>query len=171
MSVIEFKGKKPKIGEGVFLAPGSWVIGDVTIGEGATIWTGAVIRGDDNTVKIGARVTILENCIVEAPVGNPVEIGEEAILSHAAIVHGAVVGDRALIGIAAIVLDGAVVGEGAIIGSSALVAPRKEIPPNQLAIGIPAKFLREVSESERENVAKERARTLAKAEEYRKIFG
>ena len=71
MSIVEFEGKRPRVHDSVFLAPGSWVIGDVTIGEDANIWTGAIIRGDDDTVEIGARTTVLENCIVEAPTGSP----------------------------------------------------------------------------------------------------
>ena len=75
MSVIEFEGKKPKIHPSVFLAPGSWVIGDVTLGEDVNIWTNAVVRGDDDSVVIGARTTVLENCLIEAPTNNPVDIG------------------------------------------------------------------------------------------------
>jgi len=170
MSIVEYQGMKPKIGEGVFLAPGSWIIGDVTLGEGVTVWTGAVIRGDDNKVTIGARSTVLENCIIEAPTGNPVVIGEEVIISHGAVVHGATVKDHALVGINATVLDGATVGEGAIIAACALVAPRKEMPDNMLAVGVPAKPVREIREAERENVIKEHARTMAKGVIYQKIY-
>lgn len=170
MSKVDFEGKKPKVDESVFLAPGSWVIGDVTIKEGANVWNGAVIRGDDDTVEIGAKVTVLENCIVEAPTGSPVNICDEAIVSHGAIVHGATIGARALVGIGAIVLDGAEVGEGAIIGSGAVVPPRAVIPTNTLALGIPAKSLRGVRGSEREAVDRERERVLSKVEKYRKIY-
>jgi carbonic anhydrase/acetyltransferase-like protein (isoleucine patch superfamily) len=170
MSIVEYQGLKPNIGKDVFLAPGSWVIGDVTLGDGATVWTGAVIRGDDNKVTIGTRSTILENCIIEAPTGNPVLIGEEVIISHGAIVHGATVKDHALVGIGATVLDGAIIGEGAIIGASGLVAPGKEIPANMLAIGIPAKPVREIREGERKNVEKEHRRTMEKAAVYKKIY-
>ena len=99
MSVIEFEGKKPKIHPSVFLAPGSWVIGDVTLEEDVNVWTNAVIRGDDDSVVIGARTTILEGCLVEAPTGNPVEIGEDVIVSHGGTVHGAKIEDGAIIGI------------------------------------------------------------------------
>lgn len=166
MSVIEFEGKRPRVHDSVFLAPGSWVIGDVTIGEGSNIWTGAIIRGDDDTVEIGARTTVLENCVVEAPTGSPVKIGDDTIISH-----GATIGSNVLVGIGAIVLDKARVGDGAIVGSGALVSPGKEVPDNMLAIGIPAKPLREVRDGEREMVAKEHERTNSKAKKYKKIFG
>lgn len=170
MSIIDYGDKKPKIDASVFLAPGSFVIGEVTIDEGTGIWNGAVVRGDDDSVEIGVRVTVLENCIVEAPVGSPVKIGAGAIVSHGAIVHGATIGDDVLVGIGAIVLDGATVGKGAIIGAGAVVPPRTVIPPNTLVLGIPAKPVREVRDGEREFVAKERKRLTSKVEKYKKIF-
>ncbi len=170
MSKVDFEGKRPKVDPSVLLAPGSWVIGDVTIREGANIWTGAVIRGDDDTVKIGARTTVLENCVVEAPTGSPVSIGDDTIVSHGAVVHGAKIGSGVLVGIGAIVLEGADVGDGAIVGSGALVPPRAVIPPNQLAIGIPAKPIREVTEGEREMISREHERTSSKAEKYKAIY-
>jgi len=170
MSKLEFYGRRPKVDESVFLAPGSWIIGDVTLKERVNVWTGAIIRGDDDTVVVGARTTVLENCVVEAPTGLPVSIGDDTIISHGAIVHGAKVGSRVLIGIGAIVLDGAEVGDGAIVGSGALVPPRAVIPQNHLALGVPAKPVREVRDAEREMVAREHERTLAKAEKYKEIY-
>jgi carbonic anhydrase/acetyltransferase-like protein (isoleucine patch superfamily) len=170
MSVVEFMGKKPKIHPSVFLAPGSWVIGDVTLGEDVNVWTNAVIRGDDDSVKIGARTTVLENCLIEAPTGNPVEIGEDVIISHGATVHGAVVEDGAIVGIGAIVLDNARIGSRSIVGSGALVSPRTMIEENQLVLGVPAKPVRECKEAEHEYMAKEHERTLSKAKVYKKIY-
>lgn len=170
MPQVEFEGRKPTVHESVFLAPGSWIIGDVTIGEKANIWTGAVIRGDDDKVEIGSRSTVLENCVVEAPTGSPVKIGDDTIISHGAIVHGSKIGKHVLIGIGAIVLDKAEIGDGAIVGSGALVSPRSVIHANQLALGIPAKPVREVTDADREIIAKEHGRTLAKAEKYKSIF-
>jgi len=170
MSQVEFDGRRPKIDESVFLAPGCWIIGDVTLKERATVWTGAVIRGDDDRVVVGAGTMVLENCVVEAPTGAPVSVGEDTIISHGAIVHGARIGSLVLIGIGAIVLDGAEVGDGAIIGSGALVPPRTVVPPNQLALGVPAKAIREVKDAERAKVAKEHERTLAKAKRYKTIY-
>ena len=170
MSVIEFEGKKPKIHPSVFLAPGSWVIGDVTLGEDVNIWTNAVVRGDDDIVVIGARTTVLENCLIEAPTGNPVDIGEDVIISHGATVHGATVEAGCIVGIGAIVLDNARIGAKSIIGSGALVSPRTEIPENQLVLGMPAKPVRECKEAEHSYMAKEHERTLSKAKVYKKIY-
>ncbi|MCW4012544.1 MAG: gamma carbonic anhydrase family protein [Candidatus Bathyarchaeota archaeon] len=170
MSVIEFEGKKPKIHPSVFLAPGSWVIGDVTLDEDVNIWTNAVVRGDDDSVVIGARTTVLENCLIEAPTGNPVEIGEDVIISHGATVHGAKIEDGCIVGIGAIVLDNAKIGAKSIIGSGALVSPRTEIPENQLVLGMPAKPVRECKEAEHSYMAKEHERTLSKAKVYKEIY-
>lgn len=170
MSVVEFEGKKPKIHPSVFLAPGSWVIGDVTLDEDVNVWTNAVIRGDDDSVKIGARTTVLEGCLIEAPTGNPVDIGSDVIISHGATVHGAKVEDGSIIGIGAIVLDNAVIGSKSIVGSGALVSPRTEIPGNHLVLGVPAKPVRECREAEHAYMAKEHERTLSKAKVYKEIF-
>lgn len=170
MSVVEFEGKKPKIHPSVFLAPGSWVIGDVTLDEDVNVWTNAVIRGDDDSVVIGARTTILEGCLVEAPTGNPVSIGSDVIVSHGATVHGAKIGNGAIIGIQAVVLDRAEVGEGAMVGSGALVSPRKVIPPRMVALGIPAEPKGEVTEATVQYMKKEHERTLSKAKTYKQIF-
>jgi len=169
MSKVAFDGREPQVDTSAFLAPGSWVIGDVTLEERANVWTGAVIRGDDDKVVIGARTTILENCVVEAPTGFPVTIGDDTIISHGAVVHGARIGERVLVGIGAIVLDGAEVGDGSIVGSGALVPPKAKIPANQLVLGVPAKPIREVRDSERAMIVREHERTLSKAERYKKI--
>jgi carbonic anhydrase/acetyltransferase-like protein (isoleucine patch superfamily) len=170
MSVIEFEGKKPKIHPSVFLAPGSWVIGDVTLEDDVNVWTNAVIRGDDDKVVIGARTTVLEGCLIEAPTGNPVSIGKDVIVSHGATVHGAKIGDNAIIGIQAIILDRADIGEGAMVGSGALVSPRKVIPPKMVALGIPAEPKNEVTEATIQYMTKERERTLSKAKVYKQIY-
>jgi carbonic anhydrase/acetyltransferase-like protein (isoleucine patch superfamily) len=170
MSIIEFEGKKPKIHPSVFIAPGAWVIGDVTLEEDVNVWTNAIIRGDDDKVVIGARTTILEGCLVEAPTGNPVSIGSDVIVSHGATVHGAKIGNGVVIGIQAIVLDRADVGEGAMIGAGALVGPRKTVPPKAVTMGIPAEVKGEVNDTNVQYMKKEHERTLAKAKIYKQIY-
>jgi carbonic anhydrase/acetyltransferase-like protein (isoleucine patch superfamily) len=168
--VVEFKGQKPKIDPTVFLAPEVWIIGRVELGERVNIWMETVIRGDDDTVVIGKRTTVLEHCLIEAPTGMPVRIGEDVIVSHGAIVHGAQIGDRTVVGIGAIVLDGAKVGEGSIIGSGALVSPRTEIPPGKLVLGIPGKIVRDVETADIQAMNREHERTLVKAEKYKIMY-
>ncbi|MGD2141905.1 MAG: gamma carbonic anhydrase family protein [Candidatus Bathyarchaeota archaeon] len=168
--MVAIGDRKPQVEGSVFLAPGSFIIGDVTIKEGSGVWYGAVIRGDDDYIEIGSYSTILENCIVEAPFGNSVRIGNNAIISHGAIVHGATVGDKALVGIGAIVLDKAEIGKGAIVGAGAIVPPGAVVPPNTIALGVPAKVVREIREEEKEMVALERERVTSKADKYKKIY-
>jgi carbonic anhydrase/acetyltransferase-like protein (isoleucine patch superfamily) len=170
MSLVEFDGRRPKVDPSVFLAPDSWIIGDVTLGEGAGVWTGSIIRGDDDRVVIGARSMVLENSFIEAPAGSPVEVGEETIISHGAILHGSRIGSRVLIGIGAIVLDGAVVGDGSIVGSGALVPPGSMIPEGKLVLGVPGKPVRDVGEAERGMVSAELERLIRKSERYRAIY-
>jgi carbonic anhydrase/acetyltransferase-like protein (isoleucine patch superfamily) len=170
MSVIEFEGKKPKIHSSVFLAPGSWVIGNVTLDEDVNVWTNTVIRGDDDKVVIGSRTTILEGCLIEAPTSNPVNIGKDVIISHGATIHGAIIGNEAIIGIQAVILDRANIGEGAMVGAGALVSPGKIIPPKMVALGIPAEPKSEITDATVQYMKKEHARTLTKSKIYKEIY-
>ena len=168
--VVEYDGQMPKIDPEAFLAPGVWVIGRVELEQKVNVWTGTIIRGDDDTITIGKATTVLENCLIEAPSGMPVQIGKETMISHGAIVHGAQIGDRVLIGIGAIVLDGAKIGDGSIIGAGALISPRTVIPTGKLVLGAPGKVVRDVELADVEALNRECLRTLAKAEKYRAIY-
>jgi carbonic anhydrase/acetyltransferase-like protein (isoleucine patch superfamily) len=130
------------------------VIGDVTIHEGASIWYNTVVRGDTAPIVIGRRSNIQDNCTLHTDADAPLVIGEECTVGHNAIVHGATVADHVLIGMQAVVLSHAQIGEGSIVGACALVSERKQIPSGVLAIGIPVKVVRELSESEREQIIK-----------------
>jgi gamma-carbonic anhydrase len=152
MAVLPFKGKRPVIADNVFIAPGAMVIGDVTVHEGASIWYNTVIRGDTAPIVIGRRSNIQDNCTLHTDADAPLIIGEECTVGHNAIVHGATVADHVLIGMQAVVLSHAQIGEGAIVGACALVSERKQIPSGVLAIGIPVKVVRELSEDEREQI-------------------
>lgn len=149
MSVLPFNGIWPTIAEDVFIAPGAVVIGEVTIHSGASIWYNAVIRGDVAPIVIGSRTNIQDNCTLHADADAPLTIGEECTIGHNAVVHGATIGDRVLVGMNAVVLSHAQVGSQTIIGACALVSEGKEMPGGMLVVGIPAKVVRELSESER----------------------
>lgn len=165
--ITNFRDKNPKIHETAFIAPSADVIGDVTIGENSSIWHHAVLRGDVNRIEIGSCTNVQDGTIVHVAGENPTIIGNNVTIGHGAIVHGCTVKDNAFIGMGAIILDGAVIGEGALVGAGALVTEGKEIPPYTLAVGVPAKVVKELSKEYIE-MAKKRAVEYAKlAKEYR----
>jgi len=164
-----FKNLRPKIHESCFIAPTADVIGDVTVGENSSIWHRTVLRGDVNKIVVGANTNIQDGSIVHVADDYPTIIGDNVTIGHGAIVHGCTVKDGAFIGMGAIILDGAVIGEGALIGAGALVTEGKEIPPYSLAVGVPAKVVRELSQEYIE-MAQYRAVKYAKlANEYKEL--
>jgi len=161
-------GLEPRVPESAYIDPGARIMGAVTLGEDVVVLFGSVVRGDDDTVTIGDGSAVLENSLIEAPRGHPVVIGRRVLISHGAIVHGAKIGDGALVGIGAIVLDGARVGEQAIVGAGAVVPPGREIPPRTLALGVPAKPVRELTPEELARIEEELDAVHAKKGLYRR---
>src|SRR5713226_2901237 len=145
MPVLPYKDTWPTIAEDVFIAPGAVVVGNVTIHEGASIWYNAVVRGDSASIVIGRHTNIQDNCTLHVDMDAPLTIGDECTIGHGAIVHGATVGNRVLIAMNAVVLSHAQVGSNTIIGASTQVGEHKQIPEGVLAVGTPAKVLRELS--------------------------
>jgi gamma-carbonic anhydrase len=152
MPVLPYNGIWPTIAEDVFIAPGAMVIGNVTIHEGASIWYNAVVRGDSAPIVIGRRTNIQDNCTLHVDADAPLTIGDECTVGHGAIVHGATVGNRVLIAMNAVVLSHAQVGSNTIIGACTLVGEHKNIPAGVLAVGVPAKVLRELTVAEQERI-------------------
>ena len=138
----------PRIHPSAFLAPQSTVLGDVTIGEGCSIFFGAVIRSEFTTISIGRNTNIQDNCVLHTDPAFPMLIGEGVTVGHSAILHGCTIGDTSLIGMGAIVLNGAVIGRDCIIGAGALVPQNVVIPDGSLVIGTPGKVRRPVTEQE-----------------------
>ncbi|MFD7405895.1 gamma carbonic anhydrase family protein [Streptomyces sp. NPDC059866] len=145
-------GKEPKVDPEAFLAPTASVIGDVTLGAGASVWYGAVLRGDVERISVGASSNVQDNCTLHADPGFPVSVGERVSIGHNAVVHGATVEDDCLIGMGATVLNGAVIGAGSLVAAQALVPQGMRVPPGSLVAGVPAKVRRELSAEEREGV-------------------
>lgn len=134
------------IHESVYLAPGSVVLRDVTIGAQSSVWFNVVIRGDEAPIRIGEGSNIQDNAVIHGGPGFPVQIGDGVTVGHSAIVHGCTVGDNTLIGMGAIVLNGAVVGSNCVIGAGALVTGGTVIPDGSVVVGSPAKVVGSVSE-------------------------
>ncbi|MGV9275912.1 gamma carbonic anhydrase family protein [Streptomyces griseosporeus] len=145
-------GREPRIDENTFVAPTASVIGDVTLAEGASVWYGAVLRGDVERISVGAQSNVQDNCTLHADPGFPVTVGERVSIGHNAVVHGATVEDDCLIGMGATVLNGAVIGAGSLVAAQALVPQGMVVPPGSLVAGVPAKVRRELTEEERQGV-------------------
>ena len=140
-------GKTPKVDPSAFVAEGAQVLGDVELGPEVSIWYCAVLRGDINYIRVGARSNVQDGCVFHVKhLGQGVEVGREVIVGHNAVLHSCTVEDNALIGLGAVVLDHAVVGRGAVIAAGSVVPPGAVIPPRMLAMGIPAKPIKKVSD-------------------------
>ncbi len=166
--IREFGGVAPRIDPTVFLATGSVVVGDVVLGPGASLWFGAVVRGDVNSIRIGARTNIQDQAVVHVTGGtHPTVIGDDVTVGHRAVLHGCTVKDRCLIGIGAIVLDGAVVGEEAMVGAGALVTPGMVVPPRSVVMGAPARVRRTLDDAEVDGLRASAAHYVEYAARYR----
>ncbi|MGC6441470.1 MAG: gamma carbonic anhydrase family protein [Rubripirellula sp.] len=135
-----------------FVADTATVIGNVKLGRDSSVWFGAVIRGDCEAIEIGEGANVQDLSVLHADPGFPCKIGDLATIGHAAVVHGATVEEGALIGIRAVVLNGAVIGAGAVVGAGALVPEKCVIPPRHLAVGVPAKVVRELTDADVERL-------------------
>lgn len=143
----------PRIHSAAFVVPNTTVVGDVTLAEHASVWYGAVLRGDINRIVVGAQSNIQDNAVVHLSDDNPAIIGERVTVGHSAIVHACTVDDEVLVGMGAIILDGAEIGARSIIGANALVTAGMKVPPGSLVLGSPAKVARQLSLGEQEKIS------------------
>jgi carbonic anhydrase/acetyltransferase-like protein (isoleucine patch superfamily) len=126
----------------------------VYLGEESSVWYGAVLRGDTEPIRVGARTNIQDGCVLHADPGYPATVGDDCVIGHNAVVHGCEIGDGCLIGMSATILNGAKVGEGSIVAAGALVPEGKDFPARSLIIGAPAKRVKEVSEEQAQDIAR-----------------
>ncbi len=144
-----FLRQRPKLGKNVFIAKNATVIGDVTLGAHASVWYGAVLRGDINRIVVGHHSNIQDNAVLHLADDFPCLLGNWVTVGHSAIVHACTVGDEVLVGMGAVILDGAVIGRQSLIGAKALVTQGTKIPPGSLVLGAPAKVVRKLTKEER----------------------
>jgi carbonic anhydrase/acetyltransferase-like protein (isoleucine patch superfamily) len=146
-----YRGVMPQVAASAYIDPSAQVIGDVVVGDEASIWCNATVRGDVNYIRIGARTNIQDNSVLHVEHGlYPLLIGDQVTVGHSVVLHGCVIEEECLIGIGAIVLNGARIGKGSVIAAGALVPEGAEIPAASLVMGVPGKVRREVSGEERE---------------------
>jgi carbonic anhydrase/acetyltransferase-like protein (isoleucine patch superfamily) len=138
----------PSVGEGVFVAPGAALVGDVRLGEDSSIWYGCVLRGDLAQVSVGARSNVQDGAVIHVADQGPCEVGDEVVIGHRAVLHACRVESGCLVGIQATVLDDAVIGHGSVIGAGSVVTPRTRIPPRSLVLGAPGKVVKMLAEED-----------------------
>lgn len=144
--ILPVKGVSPRMGTDVFIAPNATIVGDVTMGEGCSVWFNAVIRGDVNAIQIGDKVNIQDNAVIHCTYEkHATTIGNNVSIGHSAIVHGCKVEDDVLIGMGAIVMDGAVIGSNSIVAAGAVVLEGTIVPPGSIFAGVPAKKVKDIS--------------------------
>ena len=166
-NVLPYKGRRPRLADGVFIASGAQLIGDLEAGPESSFWFNVVARGDVHHIRVGARTNIQDGSVLHVTSGRaPCLIGDDVTVGHAAIVHACTVEDLCLIGMGAIILDEALIRTGSIVGAGALVTQGKEFPPFSLIVGSPAKAVRTLTDAERQSLQDSARHYVETAREY-----
>ncbi len=171
-SLFPFQGTSPQVHETAFIAPGAQVMGDVILHAHVGIWYNCVLRGDINTIEVGEQSNIQDGTVLHTATGPDfsLRIGARVTVGHGACVHACLVEDEVLVGIGSTILDGAIIRSHSIVAAGALVPPRMEVPSGVLVAGVPAKILRDLKESEIENLAPHAERYVQHAREHREAI-
>ncbi|WP_288948753.1 gamma carbonic anhydrase family protein [uncultured Paracoccus sp.] len=157
--IWQLDGIAPQIADDAWVAPDAQLMGKVVLEPGSSVWFGAVLRGDNEEIRVGRNSNVQDLTVCHTDIGYPLTIGADCTIGHRAILHGCTIEDGVLIGMGAIILNGARIGAGSLIGAGALIAENKVIPPGSLVMGTPGKVVRELDEAAR-------ARLLKSAEGY-----
>ena len=145
MAIYELDGVAPQVAASAWVADSAQVMGRVTLGEDASVWFGTVVRGDTESITIGAGSNIQDASVLHADFGKPLVVGERVTVGHQVMLHGCTIGDESLIGIGAIVLNGARIGKNCLVGAGSLVTEGKEFPDGSMIMGTPAKVVRQLT--------------------------
>lgn len=147
--ILSYRGVAPTLGPRAWVAPTATVIGDVVLGEDASVWFGTTVRGDVFPIRIGARTNVQDGSVVHVTGGEAsVSVGDDVTVGHMVLLHGCTVGSRVLVGMGSVVLDGAVIEDDAILAAGSLLPPRARVPRGMLAMGRPAKVVRALTEAD-----------------------
>ncbi len=167
MAVYRLGDAHPQVAASAWVADSAQVIGDVALAEGASVWFGAVLRGDNTRLQIGARTNIQEGAVLHSDAGQPLTLGDDVTVGHQAMLHGCTVGDGSLIGIQAVVLNGARIGRSCLVGAGAVVTEGKQFEDGWLILGAPAKAVRLLTPEQLGGLARSAAGYVAKAQRFR----
>jgi carbonic anhydrase/acetyltransferase-like protein (isoleucine patch superfamily) len=161
--LAKFLGRTPQVSESAFVANSATLVGDVRLGKDSSVFYGAVLRGDIETITVGESSNVQDGCIVHLADDLGAHIGAWCTIGHAAIIHACTIGDECLVGMQAVVLDGAEIGDQCLIGAGSLVTQRTKIPPRSLVLGSPAKVIRPLKENELASLRESAAKYVAVA--------
>jgi len=167
MAIYRLGDAAPVIPESAYVAPEATVIGRATLGERASVWPGAVIRADDDTITVGDDTNIQDGAVLHADVDCPLRLGAGVTVGHQVMLHGCTIGENSLIGMQAIVLNNAVIGRDSLVAAGAVVTTGKAFPERSLIVGAPAKVARELSDEEVASLKKSAASYVKRAAMYR----
>ncbi len=167
MPVYRILERTPRLDASAWVAPNAIVVGDVHLGPGASVWFGATVRADNDTIAIGRDSNVQEQAVLHVDPGRPLTIGERVTIGHQAMLHGCTIGDQTLVGIQAVVLNGAVIGRHCLVGAGALVTEGKQFPDGSMIIGAPAKLARMLTPEEIDRLAASAASYVARAAQFR----
>jgi carbonic anhydrase/acetyltransferase-like protein (isoleucine patch superfamily) len=167
MPIYALSGVAPAIDPGAYVAFEATVIGKVTLSADCSVWSGAVIRGDNEAIEIAAGVNVQEGAVLHTDPGYPMRIDANVTIGHQAMLHGCTLGEGTLVGIQAVILNGAKIGRNCLVGAGALVTERKEFPDNSLIVGAPAKVLRTLTEEDIAGLRKNAAEYVERARRFR----
>ncbi|MFP8780642.1 gamma carbonic anhydrase family protein [Hydrogenophaga sp. RWCD_12] len=167
MAIYELDGRKPDIAESAWVADSAQVMGDVTLGDGASVWFGAIARGDSDRIVVGAGSNIQDGSVLHADEGMPLVVGERVTVGHLVMLHGCTIGDESLIGIGAVVLNGVKIGRNCLVGAGSLVTEGKEFPDGSMIMGSPARVVRQLTPEQIEGLRKSALHYRDNAERFR----
>ena len=167
MAIYELDAVAPRLADSAWVADSAQVMGNVELGDDASVWFGAVVRGDTELIRIGKRTNIQDTSVLHADVGKPLTIGDDVTVGHQVMLHGCTIGDGSLIGIGAVVLNGARIGKGCLVGAGALVTEGKEFPDGSMIIGSPAKAVRELTAEQRQGLLMSAAHYVENARRFK----
>jgi carbonic anhydrase/acetyltransferase-like protein (isoleucine patch superfamily) len=168
MPIFSLDGVEPEFPSGgeFWIAPTAVLIGRVRLKREASVWFGAVLRGDDDLIEVGERSNIQDGCVLHADPGYPLKVGDDCTVGHLAMVHGCTIGSNSLIGMCATILNGARIGRNCLVGAYALIPEGKEIPDNSLVMGAPGKVVRQIDEAGARNLTQGAAVYVARWRRY-----
>ena len=168
MAVFSLNEDRPKISETAFIAPNATVIGQVRLGDGVSVWPGAVIRGDDDLITIEDGSNVQDGAVIHVDRGHPIAIGKNVTVGHAAVLHGCTIGEGSLIGIHATVLNDVVVGKHSIVGAGTVIPEGKRFPDRSLILGVPGKVVRKLTDEEVSLISNNADDYVARSRDYAK---